>query len=97
MPNTSTKYVGAAGSEQTSRGQHVTVLAMCKFLQHVAEVMYAKCFGVEHHAVQCLLLPRSRFEIAGADDVKNLLECGVLTEFDKTNLRKLYIGADMDV
>lgn len=97
MPNTSAKYVGAAGSEQASRSQNVTVLAMCRFLQHVAETMYAKSFGVETHTVQCHVIPRSRFELVGTDDVKNLLECGVLKEFDKSNLRKLYVGSDMDI
>lgn len=97
VPQSGAKYVGAAGSEQASRAQQVTVLAMSRFLEHVAEHMYATSFDVEARTVQCRLVPRSRFELAGADDVKNLLECGVLTEFDKKTIRKLYIGSDMDV
>lgn len=97
MPHTGAKYVGTSGSEQASRAQHVTVLAMCHFLERVAEHMYAECFGVPDTNVTCVLIPRSRFEISGADDIKVLTECGVLTPGDKSRIRKMYVGSEMDI
>jgi hypothetical protein len=98
MPVSGAKYVGAGGSEIASRAQHVSVLGMCKFLQGVAETMYAQSFGVPRSVVRCTLTPRSRLEITGADDIKVLVECGVLTPADKARIRKMYIGgASMDV
>lgn len=97
MPTTDAKYVGAAGSEQASRAQHVSVLAMCKFLQGVVEHMHAISFGVEEGTVTCVLQARSRFELSGSDDIKNLLECGVFTNLDKARLRKLYVGSATNI
>jgi hypothetical protein len=70
---------------------------MCKFLQVVAETMYARSFGVSRSVVRCTLTPRSRLEITGADDIKVLVECGVLNNLDKARIRKMYIGGNMDV
>lgn len=96
MPSSDAKYVGAAGSEQASRAQHVSVLAMCRFLQSLVEHMHATSFGVDECTVTCVLQPRSRFELSGSDDMKNLLECGVFTNLDKPRLRKLYMGSDVN-
>jgi hypothetical protein len=97
QPNAGAKYVGASGSEQASRAQHVTVLGMCKFLQRTAAVMYAEAFGVPVSAVSCKVMARSRLEITSVADIKVLVECGVMTDNDKSRLRRMYLGDEMDI
>ena len=90
-------YAHFAGSkatnatDQMSRQQYLSIQNVSVFLEHVSQEAYATCFKIDPSKVKCKMKSYSRLEVKEINDFKVLSELNIMTESDKSKLRKLYM------
>ena len=88
LPNINKSREEAArhGASALHREQYSNIMYMQAVLERLGEAAYAQCFGARRVRFALRALPR--FEITSVDDIKVLCEIDMLTEEDKTHLRR---------
>lgn len=73
-----------------SEEQYTNIRCLCDFLQKLAGTVYSDIFDTEN--VEVTLRARPRLTLTGADDIKKLFECNVLTQRDAFKLRNMFLN-----
>ena len=69
--------------------QYTNIRCLCDFLQKLAVTVYSDIFKTDK--VEVTLKARPRLTLTGADDIKKLFECNVLTPRDASKLRQMFL------
>lgn len=73
-----------------SEEQYTNIRCLCDFLQRLTETVYRDIFKTE--GVEVILRARPRLTLTGAEDIKKLFECNVLTQRDAFKLRHMFLN-----
>lgn len=82
--------VNSAEANLLSREQFTNIRYICDMLERVVETAYKECYETKHHVV-CKIDPQSRLSVNTTEDVKKLVESGMLDPSDKNRVRQMFM------